>query len=118
MSALAKYDFQLEYQKGRDNVVADALSQITTRLPPEAIQAILDGATVGKSRRAERERPAIIENEQLLEWEVHVAAGQALVEMHVTDWAEAQKEDPELDTVLQWLGSKKKADLRTHSESV
>ena len=32
--------------------------------------------------------------------------------MHVTDWAEAQKEDPELDAVLQWLGSKKKADLR------
>ena len=32
--------------------------------------------------------------------------------MHVTDWAKAQKEDPELDTVLQWLGSKKKADLR------
>ena len=33
--------------------------------------------------------------------------------MHVTDWAEAQKEDPELDAVLQWLGSKKKTDLRT-----
>ena len=33
--------------------------------------------------------------------------------MHVTDWATAQKEDPELDAVLQWLGSRKKADLRT-----
>ena len=33
--------------------------------------------------------------------------------MHVTDWAAAQKEDPELDVVLQWLGSSKKADLRT-----
>ena len=33
--------------------------------------------------------------------------------MHVTDWAKAQKEDPELDAVLQWLGSRKKADLRT-----
>ena len=33
--------------------------------------------------------------------------------MHVTDWAVAQKEDPELDAVLQWLGSGKKADLRT-----
>ena len=32
--------------------------------------------------------------------------------MHVTNWAKAQKEDPELNTVLQWLGSKKKADLR------
>ena len=33
--------------------------------------------------------------------------------MHVTDWATAQKEDPELDAVLQWLESKKKMDLRT-----
>ena len=33
--------------------------------------------------------------------------------MHVTYWAAAQKEDSELDAVLQWLGSKKKADLRT-----
>ena len=32
--------------------------------------------------------------------------------MHVTNWAVAQKEDPELDAVLQWLGSGKKADLR------
>ena len=33
--------------------------------------------------------------------------------MHVTDWAAAQKEDPELDAVLQWLESKKKTDLWT-----
>ena len=44
---------------------------------------------------------------------MQVTAGQVLVEMHVTDWAVAQKEDPELDPVLQWLVSRKKADLRT-----
>ena len=33
--------------------------------------------------------------------------------MHVTDWAAAQKEDPELDAVLSWLEAKKKTDLRT-----
>ena len=33
--------------------------------------------------------------------------------MHVTNWAAAQKEHPELDAVLQWLESKKKTDLRT-----
>ena len=33
--------------------------------------------------------------------------------MHITDWAAAQKEDPELDAVLQWLESKNKTDLRT-----
>ena len=33
--------------------------------------------------------------------------------MHVTNWASAQKEDPKLDAVLQWLGCRKKTDLRT-----
>ena len=39
--------------------------------------------------------------------------GQVLVEMHVTDWAAAQREDPELDAVLHWLEDMKKTDLRT-----
>ena len=64
VSALAKYDFQLEYQEGRDNAVADALSPVTTHLKPEAVKAILDGAAMGVSQRAERENPAIIENDQ------------------------------------------------------
>ena len=33
--------------------------------------------------------------------------------MHVTNWAAAQKEDPELEAVLQWLESKEKTTLRT-----
>ena len=37
VSALAKYDFWLEYQKGRDYAMADALSQVTTHLKPEAV---------------------------------------------------------------------------------
>ena len=74
VSALAKYDFQLEYQKGRDNAAADALSQDTTCLQPEAVQAILDAAAIGTSQQAERESPAIIENNQRLEQEVRVTA--------------------------------------------
>ena len=74
VNALAKYDFHLEYQKGRDNAVADTLSWVTTHLRPEAVQAILDGAAVGTSQRAERESPAIIKNNQRLEQEVHVTA--------------------------------------------
>ena len=39
--------------------------------------------------------------------------------MHVTNWAAAQKEDPELNAVLQWLESRKKADLRMlHGECI
>ena len=68
---------------------------------------------MGTPQQVEVEIQAVVKNNQHLEQEICVAAGQVLVEMHVTDWAKAQKEDPELDVVLQWLGSKKKADLRT-----
>ena len=54
--------------------MADALSWVTTHLPPEAKQAILDRVAIGTSWQAERERPAIIENNQLLEQEVRVTA--------------------------------------------
>ena len=93
-------------------MAADALSRVTTHLEPEAVQAILDGAAIGALQRAERENPTVIENHQQLEQEVQVATGQVLVEMHVTNWVAAQKEDPELNAVLQCLGCKKKADLR------
>ena len=44
--------------------MADALSQITTHLGPEAMQAILDGATLGASQRAEGEDHALIKGDQ------------------------------------------------------
>ena len=77
------------------------------------MKAILDGATIGTSQRAEGEDPAVIKGDQQKEKEVWVTTGQVLVEMHVTNWAAAQREDPELAAVLQWLESKKKTDLRT-----
>ena len=55
--------------------MADALSQVTARLGLEAVQAILDGATVGTSQGAERENPAIIEGDQQLEKKVQIATG-------------------------------------------
>ena len=75
MGALAKFNFWLEYQKGQDNAVADALSQITTCLGLEAVQAVLDGATLGVSQRAEGEDPTVIEGDQEKGKQVQVAAG-------------------------------------------
>ena len=39
------------------------------------MQAVLDGAAMGASQRAEKENPAVIENNQQLEQEVRVPAG-------------------------------------------
>ena len=55
----------------------------------------------------------MVEGDHEIEKEVCVTAGQVLVEMHVTNWATAQREDPELDAVLHWLEAKKKIDLQT-----
>ena len=76
------------------------------------MQSILDGATLGATQRAEGDDPAVVEGDQEKEKEARVAAGQVLVEMHVTNRAAAQREDPKLDPVLHWLEAKKKIDLR------
>ena len=78
------------------------------------MQSVLDGVTLGTTQRAEGDDPAMVEGyHNTREGGTCVTAGQVLVEMHVTNWARAQKEDPVLDAVLHWLEAKKKTDLRT-----
>ena len=74
-------------------------------LSPETMQSILDGVTLGATHRAKGYDPAMVEGDSGLEKEVHVATGQVLVKMHMTDWANTQREDPVLDAVLNWLES-------------
>ena len=113
VGALARFNFQLEYQKGWDNTVADVLSWITTCLNLEAMWSVLDEVTLGATHRAEGYDPAVVEGDHGVEKEVYVTTGQVLVEMHMTDWAETQREDPVLNTVLDWSEVWKKTDLKT-----
>ena len=46
------------------------LSQITTHLGPEAMQSVLDGATLGAVQSAEGENPTMVEGDQEKEKEV------------------------------------------------
>ena len=77
------------------------------------MRSILNGITLGAAYQAEVHNPTVAGGNHDLEQEVHVAAGCILVQMHVSDWAEAQREDPVLSTVLDWLGAQKKTDLKT-----
>ena len=77
------------------------------------MQSVLDGVTLGMAHRAESHDPSMVEGDHNVEKEVHVTAGQVQVEMHVTNRAAAQKEDPILNAMLNWLGAQKKTDLRT-----
>ena len=113
VGALAKFNFQLEYQKGQDNTIGDGLSWITTCLSPKAVQSILDGVTLGMAHRAEGFDPTVLEGDHNKEREVHVTAGWVQAKMHVTNWAAAQREDPVLNAMLNWLETQKKTNLRT-----
>ena len=55
---------------------------------------------LGATHRAEGYDPAVVEGGHGMEKEVYVVSGWVLVEMHVTDWAETQREDPVLNAVL------------------
>ena len=65
------------------------------------------------AHRAEGHDPSVVEGNQNIEKEVHVAAGWVQVKIHVTNWTVAQKEDPVLNVMLNWLGTQKKTNLRT-----
>ena len=75
------------------------------------VKSILDEVTLGSVHQAEVHNPAIVEDDCSLEQEVHVAAGHTLVQMHITDCTKAQKEDPVLSTLLNWLKAQNKTDL-------
>ena len=112
VGAFVQFNFELEYQKSCDDTVAEALSQVTTWPDPNTVRSILDGVTLGTVHQAEVHDSAIVEGDHHLEREVHLTTGHALVQMHVTDWAEAHKEDPVLSAVLDWLKAQKKTDLK------
>ena len=112
VSALAWVNFELEYQKGCDSTVVETLSWVTTQLDPDMVRSILNRVTLGTVHWAKVHDPAIVKGDHHLEQEVHVTTGCALVQMHVTDWDEAQKEDSVLSAVLDWLKAQKKTDLK------
>ena len=112
---LASYNFSLEYQKGKDNTVADFLSQMNERLPdkevqeylnqipPPGVKAVLDNTITPIEEHAEqgvRPTPNCQEGSQ----EVAVEAKPArLATTNVTDWKQEQKEDPVLYQVAKHL---------------
>ena len=76
------------------------------------MKSILNGVAKGSVHQAEVHNAAVVEGDHHLEQEVCVTADHALVQMHVTDWTEAQMEDPMLSAVLDWLKAQKKTDLK------
>ena len=70
VSALAQLSFELEYQKGCDNTVADVLSWVTTQLDLDMVKSIPNRVAMGAVHQAEVHDPAVIEGDHGLEQEV------------------------------------------------
>ena len=105
---LASYNFSLEYQKGKDNTVADFLSQMNEHLPEEEVQeylnkipypgvkVVLDNAITPIEEHAEQGVWPSSDCQNVHQEEAVGARPARLATTNVTDWKQEQKEDPVL----------------------
>ena len=112
---LASYNFSLEYQKGKDNTVADFLSRMNERLPEEEVQeylnkiphpgvkAVLNNAITPIEECAEQGVRPSSDCQDICQEETVGARPARLATTNVTDWKLEQKEDPVLYQVVKHL---------------
>ena len=105
---LTSYNFSLEYQKGKDNTVADFLSWMHECLPEEevreylnkipypGVKAVLNKAIMPIKERAEQGVQLSSDCQNVHQEEVVGARPARLATTNVTDWRQEQKEDPVL----------------------
>ena len=105
---LASYNFSLEYQKGKDNTVADFLSQMNECLPEEEVQeylnkipypgamAVLNNTITPIEEHAEQGVRLTPDCQGDCQEETVEARPTRLATTNVTDWKQEQKEDPVL----------------------
>ena len=101
VAALAGYNMKLEYLKGSDNKVADALSRVSTqKLDEETVTELLNYARNGSTPRAEMANIHVIKEGERVDQEVIVRYTQ-IVKQHRNfrnlanqDWVKAQSGIP------------------------
>ena len=115
VARLTSYNFSLEYQKGKDNTVANFLSQMNERLPEEEVQeylnqipypgvkAVLNSAIMPLEQHAEQGVQPIPDCQEKMQEEMIVARPARLATTNVTNWKQEQKEDPVLYQVAKHL---------------
>ena len=109
---LASYNFALEYQKGKDNTVADILSRMDDRLPEGEVQdylsripypgvkAVLDNAIMSLVDRPEQGVQPNPGCQNAFQEETLDVRPARLATINVIDWKLEQKEDPVLYQVV------------------
>ena len=117
---LANYNFSLEYQRGKDNTVADFLSQMDdhlsegevieqiAKIPEEGVRAVLDNTHIpitdrGKAALIRAEAGLDLPPAQACLAETLTTCPVQMTTLHVTNWKQAQKDDPTLYSVVKNL---------------
>ena len=108
--ALAGYNMKLEYLKGSDNKVVDALSHVSTqKLDEETVTELLNCARTGSIPRVELANIHMIEEGERIDQEVIVRYTQ-IVKQHKNfrnlanqDWVKARSGDPVIPQVIKWI---------------
>ena len=112
---LASYNFSLEYQKGKDNTVADFLSWMNEHLPEEEVQeylnkipypgvkAVLNNAIMPLKEHAEQGVRLTPDCQGDYQEGTVGARPTRLATTNVMDWKQEQKEDPVLYQVAKHL---------------
>ena len=101
---------KLEYLKGSDNKVADALSHVSTqKLDEETVTELLNCARTGSIPWAETANIHVIEEGKRVDQEVIVRYTQ-IVKQHKNfrnlanqDWVKAQSREPIIPQVIKWI---------------
>ena len=81
------------------------------------MKSILDGVTVGMTKRADALDPVVTEADEEIHKPVQdsavlARAAQACTDLHVTDWLTTLQEDPILKTMIKWISNWKVHDLK------
>ena len=114
VACLASYNFSLEYQKGKDNTVADFLSQMNECLPEEEVQEYLNkipypgvkavlNNTIMPIKECAEQGVLLTRDCQVCQEEMVGDRLARLATTNVTDWKQEQKEDPVLYQVVKHL---------------
>ena len=102
VNALAQCKFTLRYQKGKNNVVADALSRLDRDVAHEEVGCVLRAKGQDLPFPAEAARPCVQEVAKLASLQAKAA------QVAPVDWTLVQAQDPAVQAIRAWIAGRRR----------